>query len=593
MLVRIKVLTEKGKELATVEVPYAKGVVSVTDIKGRTIHPDGSIFALDVKPADLVEHKGTGVQLNKMVFTLPNVEVGSILEFKWQLRYDDHQLSSPDWEIQQYCYVRKAHYVFHPYKLLNRVVDSKGNAATRLLYSSMLAPPAKILYEENADRYVLDVADIPPIPREEYMPPLGAFTAQVHFYYTPYVAKDDFWKHEGGRWSKEMDRFADQGKLKDAASSIVAAGDAEDVKAHKIYDAVMKIDNTDYSRRKSAAELKELGLKETKSALNVWQQKSGSSDEIALLYLGLARAAGLKAYALAVSNRDRRIFSPYFLSLNQLDDDLVIVSINGKEVTLDPGRRMASFGELDWRHMVAGGLRQSDKGTTLETTSGNSFKEAATLRVADVTIDKTGKVTGMVRISMSGPAALRWRHLAIENDEDEVKKQFNESMHGMLPEGVEADFDHFLGLDDYHASLMGMVKLSGNMGTATGKRIFLPGVFFESRAKHPFVTEEKREAPIDMGYADMVRDDVTYHLPETYAVESAPSANSIPWTGHASFQLKSQIKDNQVEVARSLAKNFVLLSQSDYKDLRDFYQKVASADQEQLVLTVAPSSKGE
>src|SRR5580692_6015888 len=40
---RIKVLTEKGKELANVDVPYG-GDWKVQDIKGRTIHSDGTII---------------------------------------------------------------------------------------------------------------------------------------------------------------------------------------------------------------------------------------------------------------------------------------------------------------------------------------------------------------------------------------------------------------------------------------------------------------------------------------------------------------------------------------------------------------------
>src|SRR5437764_5406105 len=41
---RIKVLTEKGKDLATVEVPYLRGDSKVTEVKGRTIHADGQII---------------------------------------------------------------------------------------------------------------------------------------------------------------------------------------------------------------------------------------------------------------------------------------------------------------------------------------------------------------------------------------------------------------------------------------------------------------------------------------------------------------------------------------------------------------------
>ncbi len=86
------------------------------------------MIPLDVKPSDLVEHKGTGIQINKMVFTLPSVEVGSILEYRWQLRYDDETLSSPEWEVQQEYFVRKAHYSFLPFKYLNRVTNGRGGS---------------------------------------------------------------------------------------------------------------------------------------------------------------------------------------------------------------------------------------------------------------------------------------------------------------------------------------------------------------------------------------------------------------------------------------------------------------------------------
>src|SRR5580658_1780985 len=43
---RIKVLTELGKEWATVEVPYSKGYSAVPIIEGRTIHSDGKVIPL-------------------------------------------------------------------------------------------------------------------------------------------------------------------------------------------------------------------------------------------------------------------------------------------------------------------------------------------------------------------------------------------------------------------------------------------------------------------------------------------------------------------------------------------------------------------
>ena len=50
---RIKVLTEAGKEYATVEVPRSGGQAPPI-IEGRTIHPDGTIVPLTGKAADLL-----------------------------------------------------------------------------------------------------------------------------------------------------------------------------------------------------------------------------------------------------------------------------------------------------------------------------------------------------------------------------------------------------------------------------------------------------------------------------------------------------------------------------------------------------------
>src|SRR5271165_5368245 len=54
---RIKVLTELGKEWATVEVPYVPGYSEPPIIEGRTIHPDGTVVSLTGKASDLLVFK--------------------------------------------------------------------------------------------------------------------------------------------------------------------------------------------------------------------------------------------------------------------------------------------------------------------------------------------------------------------------------------------------------------------------------------------------------------------------------------------------------------------------------------------------------
>jgi hypothetical protein len=589
LYVRIKVLTEKGKELATVRIPYDRNSTAVEAIQGRTIHADGTKIQLNVKPSDLMAVKQGDVQVNEIVFTLPSVEVGSILEYYLQVRYGQKQsadtvwISQPYWELQQPYLVRKSHYSYIP---LPRMLDV-------LLYSSVLPAGAKVVPVVGG-RFTVDLVDIPATPNEEYMPPLGSSIFHVKFYYKESINMEQYWAQAGDSWSKEVEHFAGQSQgVKAAVATLISPGDSEDVRAHKIYDAVMALENTDHTRHKSAAEMKQLHLKFARNADAVWSQKSGTSDELALLYLAMVRAAGLKAYAMTVCNRNQTTFDPHSLEIDQFSDNLVLVSIDGAETPVDPGAKFAAFGELDWKHTLASAIRQSQKGTEFATTPSNSYKDAATVQSADLTMEPSGSFKGTVRITMTGPAALRWRQKATESDESEVKKQFNEQLRGLVPDGVEAELDHFTGLDDYHAKLVAFAIVSGNMGTQTGKRIILPGLFFESHARHPFVETEKRQTPVDMHYAETVRDDVKYHLPESLKVESAPADSSIPWAGHAVFGLKAVPGKDGITVARSLVRGFAILEAKDYSTLRDFYQKVATADQQQLVLTTAPVVKGE
>ncbi len=590
---RIKVLTEKGKELATVRIPYEHGQFKVTDIEGRTIHSDGTIVPLTAKPSDLMDFKNKNLQLNTMVFTLPSVEVGSILEYRLKIRYDDGLVLSPTWDIQQPYFVRKAHYFFNPLTTAGRhVVDSRGETLDRLMYS-MRADPASHMMQDRKGSYTLDLTDIPPLPDDDWMPPLNTIKWRVKFYYTNYESGGAFWEAAGKRWAKEVKEFTNPtGQLKNAVAEIVAANDTEMAKATKIYAAVMKLENTDFTRTKSEAERKKEKIKNIRNAEDVWKQQGGSADDIALLYVALARAAGLQVWPAQVVDRNRAFFDGQYLSVNQLDDYIAIVVIDGKDIYLDPGQKMCPFGLLHWKHTLASGFRLTEKGTMLGATPAVSYKEASVQRIASLDIDEAGNVKGTVRFVMTGPEALRWRQLALENDKEEVKKQFNESMRAYIPDGVQADFDHFLGLEDYNSNLMGIVNVSGNIGTATAKHFFLPGLFFESRAKHPFVAEDKRTIPIDVHHAREEQDDVTYHLPQGYTFESSPQAATISWPSHAMLKISSTAANGSVDVVRIMAYNFALLAPNDYPGLHDFYQKAATADQQQLVLARTPVAKG-
>ena len=598
--VRIKVLQEKGKELATVHLPYWHGNFKIDDIKARTIHADGTVIPLVGKPEDLLLSKtssgnGDQMQINSKVFTLPSVEVGSILEYRYQLRYDDDHVSSPTWEIQRPYFVHQARYAFTPFKAFlpgsttsMYLTDAHGNAVNALIWYKVL-PAGVDMKADAAGVFHLEVTDIPAAPDEEFMPPIDSLLYQVKFYYKSARDASDFWVSEAKRWSKEVDHFVESSKsIKEAVAGIIAPGDSDLDKAKTLYKAVQALDNTDYSRKKSDAELKQLKLKVARHAEDTWAQKSGSSQDIALLYLAMLRAAGLNANDMKVVDRSERVFALGYLNFDQLDDDIVVLNIAGKEIPLDPGEKMCPFQTVRWIHSGTAGIVQGDHVRSLGMTPEQAYTDNKKTRNGDLTLDEHGAIKGQLTFVMVGQEAIDWRQAALRNDQDELKKQFDHSLESIVPEGVEAHIDHFLGLDDPEVNLVAIVNVHGNLGAATSKRLLLPGFFFQTRGSHPFVNQEKRIEPVDMHYGDQVTDQIVYHLPANMSVEGAPQDTKISWQGHAVMATKTASAPSQITLARVFARGFSSAKPEDYQDLRGFYQKIAAADQAQLVLAKTP-----
>jgi hypothetical protein len=620
LYVRIKILNEKGKELATVHAPYYYGWSKIDDIKGRTIHADGTIIPLSVKADDLLLMKESERQFNQVVFNLPDVEVGSIIEYRYVLRFladaESTPLVTPKWDIQQPYFVREAHYRFIPNPQTGGadILNSRGDVLRDLMATVHLGGNESKFHRDSSNRFFVDLTDIPATPQEDWMPPLQSYFWHVYFYYTYTPTQQLFWHGEGSDWRRSVmhfisptadvkdaerklsfgtgrgaqELFIPGGDLVKAANELVSPSDSEDDKARKIYAEIMKFDNTDLSRSMSEAERITKKLKPVKNVNEVWKQRSGSSNELALLYVALANAVGVKTWPMYISDRNREIFDATYLDTNQLDDYIAISSIGGKEVYLDPGARYCAFGELDWRHSFAGGIRIAPdfKESAIAGTPNNNYKTAVTARSADITLSPDGHIDGYARYILSGPASLHWRQLALTHGDIEIKKRFNEMLTKSLPTGVKGEFDHFVGLDDPDSTLITTVKLSGLLGTQTGKRMLLPEGFFVSRERSSFVSQSDRQAPVDLHYAEAIKDTVTYHLPAGFSIETKPTGASLQWPNRGAYQLSiSSAQPADITVNRLLARSFILLPASEYKELHDFYSKAAAADQQQIVLT--------
>jgi hypothetical protein len=644
---RIKVLTDQGKDAATVRIRFPRTLVykatgdnssrssttpgagvnnyfdppglqhtgedmpydvdtfatrvEVAALAGRTIHPDGTIIPLKGSVSEILKTVKGSNKRNELVFTLPDVEAGSILEYRYQLRYDRYS-SAPDWQIQQPWFVHKAHYAFLPTDqfLPDRTPGSIGTTNSELMgphetpltdiRNTTILPPGKSLSQDAMGRYVLDLTDIPPIPQEPFSPPLEEKIYQVDFYYTYTLVEKDYWLKEMQNWTKDLDHYiGSSSTIKSTVSEICSPSDSPLDKAKKLYALVQKFDNVDFS---SAVPPPSTGDTIPDGHVeSVLTKKSGTSTEMALLYLALLRAADVNARPERIASRDRHIFSAQILSTTQLDAVVIAVNIDGKETLIDPGEKMAPFQTLHWSHTGAGGVALDANGKVeIVVTPLAPYTDNQIVRVGKIALNPQGQASGTIKIAFTGQEALHWRQLALRTSPDDIKAQLDQTLSARVPSGIQAHLDQFVNLENPNAQLMAVVQVSGSLASPAGNHFSVPRLLFDSRETDPFPTEASRTLPIDMHYAGEEEEQITYQLPAGFALEGIPEETKFNWASNASYAVRTKVDANSVTTTRVLARGFTMLDPSEYTGLRDFYQKAITADQQQLVLNAASAA---
>lgn len=605
---RIKILTEEGKEYANVELSFATtngensdygaNDKSLGEIEGRTIHPDGKIIPFTGKPYLKVMEKERGVKFQALVFTLPDVEVGSIVEYRYATRISDHSYEAPDWYIQGPLYLKAAHFVWYP--TVKELVDSKERPINSISWFPILPEGAKIVhtmlpqtshFDATPQFYELSVKDVPPTVKEEFMPPIASFSYRVLFNFTAYRSPAEFWKDEGKEWSKGVDSFANpNAELKKETATVIAGASSDGEKLEKIYAEVMSLENTRFTREHERREDKAEGEGKVKSAADVLSHKRGTPSQLTELFVGMARAAGLKAYVMNVPNRSKELFTPVWLSFQQFDDLIAIAVIDGKNVYLDPGWRYTPYGHLAWEHTFVRGLRQTDGGTDFDLTGGDDYKFNRSLRVASLEMSEKGEITGTVKLTFFGASAVSWRHAALGGDEESLQRALRKHLEGLLPKTLEVTVGAIESLAAYEQPLIVNYTVKGTIGTPTGKRMVLPADVFEAGATATF-PHEKRELAVYFHYAQYQQDATRIHFAKNFEVEAVPDEGKYKYMDEEAYTLGVTKDETGYTTRRNHARSEVLVPPKDYEALRTYYAQFESKDQESVVLKVKPAAE--
>ena len=580
---RIKILTEEGRKNADVEIPFVRESESIHSIRARTIRPDGTIANFEGKAFDKTIVKARDVKILAKTFTLPDVQVGSIIEYHYMDDLNSGYVYNSHWILSEELFTKRAKFSLKPSK------DFALRWSWPVGLPTGTAPPK----EEAGGIIQLESQNIPAFQIEDYMPPQNELKFRVDFVYSEGNAEkepDKFWKREGKKLNDKVESFTGKRKaMEQAVAETVGPSDPPEVKLEKVYARVQKFRNTTWETEKTEQEQKREKQKEISNVEDLWKRGYGDSRQINWLFMALARAAGFEAYSVYISARSEYFFNPQMMNLSQLNGDVVLVKLNGKEVYCDPATAFAPFGMLSWPETGVKGLRLDKDGGTWVTTTLPPSSDSRIDRKADLKLTDTGSLEGKLTVTYSGLEAL-WRRIE-ERNEDEVnrKKFLEDQVKEYIPVGIEVELAN---KPDWASSKQTLVaeydlKVPG-WASGAGRRALVPVGLFGGQEKHAF-EHASRVHPIYFSYPSEKVDDVTIEVPLDWKVNSLPAVQSLDAKA-AVYNLKVENNQGTLHLTRRLNLDLVMVDQKLYPTLRNFFQAVRTGDEEQIVLQPGASA---
>jgi hypothetical protein len=576
---RIKVLTEEGRDQANVIIPFEKGKTSIINIRARAIQPDGKITEFDGKVYEQMVEKTKGVKYLAKTFTLPDVHAGSIIEYHYSKDFADHYIFDSYWLLSEDLFTKKAIFTLKPYERYPWNVQWSWPAGL----PQGTTPPT-----EGPDHIVrMTSENIPAFIEEDYMPPVNEVKFRVLFTYRdePFESDvDKYWKQFAKKKTGQIEGFADKKKaMQEAVKSIVSASDGPDVKLRKIYDRVQQIPNASYMPAKSAEQLKRENIKENKDVEDLWKHQYGDGVELTWLFLGLARAAGFEAYPCLVSGRSDYFFRKERRNGMELDANVVLVKVNGKDQYFDPGAAFTPYGLLPWMETGVAGMRFDKNGGTWIQTDMPESSETRIERNTQLKLTTEGDLGGKLKVTFTGLEALDRRIRQGNEDETARKKNLEDEVKNYIPAGSEVELINAPEWKNGNVPLTAefTLKVPGWLSGA-GKRALLPTGLFGAPEKHLF-EHANRIWPVYFKYPFETVDDITITLPDGWKVDNQPKDMDRDAKA-VEFKLEVKNDGGAVRIKRQLRSDVVMVGKESYSILRNFYQLVKSEDEQQIVL---------
>jgi hypothetical protein len=577
--VRVKVFTERGRESQSrIDLPYEDDQ-RIEAISARTISPEGQVVELpssEIFDRELV--KANRARLRVKTFVLRNVEVGSIVEYRWREFRGRGYRFRGIYELQRDIPSQRITYHVKPFEYRGWAPPLQCQA-----YNSV---PTRLQPEEFGF-HTTSVNRIPGYLEEPYMPPEREARKWMIVYYAEPSVTDPIerWRTVARNLARLDDELPSMAReLKKTAAEI--AGDARDPeeRLRRIYTfCTTHIVNLE-SRASGLTDEERSRLRSNEHPRPTLEAGRGTGRDINLLFAALASAAGFEVRAARLGDRGffhfRQSMLPGFLMASA-----VAVRLGDQWRFLDPGSPRLRFGMLRWQQEGIDVLVH-EKGealwltTPLTPASGSGVSRTGVFRLLE-----DGTLEGEGRHEYSGHRDIERKGELEESSEEEGEREFRDQLKLRIPtaEVTEVKFEHPTSADTalvlhYRLRVPGYAKV-------TAKRLFIQPAVFQYGLGPRFGTSARRNA-VDFHYPSFEDDSLVIELPPGYQLEQPDTPADYEMAGicHHRVTLGTTDGGRRLVYRRRFALDRYYFDRMSYPPLKQMFDSIHERDQHALAL---------
>jgi hypothetical protein len=564
---KIKIYKKEGYKWANEEILHYLNGESISFSDAITYNlVDGKIEKTKLKSEGEFEQKINKYYSQKKI-VMPNIREGSIIEYEYTVRSGNFG-SLRDWYFQYSIPVDFSEYnVKIPYFL------TFNKRAKGFIYPKLSSMPS--YNREISEVYKLE--NIPAINEESFVNNINNYRASISYELALVNIPGGIYKSFSTDWESvtktiyEYDDFGLEltktGYFEDDINAIIAGLNTPEEKAAAIFNFVKS--NVKWNNY--------YGYYCNDGVKKAYKDKTGNVAEINLMLTAMLRYAGLSVNPVLLSTRSNGIA----LFPNRTAFDYVIAAIetaNGL-VLLDATEKFSLPNVLPLRDLNWFGRLIRKDGTSSEVSLTPTALSSETVNMNAV-VSMDGSISGKLRRQLTNQKALSFRQKNTATKEETYLEGL-ENDNNSIEVG---DYKRENDLDLSKPIVESYVFKDSKDFERINDKIYISPSLFLGMKENPF-KQEVREYPVDFGYPNQNKYNITIEIPVGYAVETIPKGLNIAAVdGIGTFKYVIANKGNKVQISMTDEISKAIVSADYYQALKEFFKKILDKQNEKIIL---------